>query len=168
MLAALCVLLTIACFCDYAEGRIPNLLLVGMLIVGMTQRTLTEGLSGTAGFLTAAAAIVAFLYPFFKIGAIGAGDVKLFGVCAGYLPGSRILLFLFFSTLIAAIFSMVKFWQKRNLRERLEYLTAYLWEVIRTGNWHLYVENLRERKAECLCLSGPMLISAVMYWGGIY
>ncbi|MBO4981153.1 MAG: prepilin peptidase [Lachnospiraceae bacterium] len=167
-MAALCVLLVVACAYDYGSGRIPNLLLLGMLAAGMVQRTLAEGPWGAAAFLTATAVMTALMYPFFKIGAMGAGDVKLLGVCAGYLPGSRILLFLFFSMLTAAIFSLIKFWRKQNLKERMQYLAEYLWEVSRTGNWHLYVENLREQREACLCLSGPVLISALMYWGGVY
>lgn len=167
-MAVLCTLLVIACCYDYGSGRIPNLLLLGMLAVGTIQRILAEGPWGAAAFLAIAAVMTALMYPFFKIGAIGAGDVKLLGICAGYLPGSRVLLFLFFSMLAAAAFSLVKFWLKQNLKERMLYLAEYLWEVSRTGNWRLYVENLREQREACLCLSGPVLISVLMHWGGVY
>ena len=50
---------------------------------------------------------VAF-YLFFYIGAMGAGDVKLLGVCAGYFSGEKVLCFLFFALLFAAVFALCK------------------------------------------------------------
>ena len=57
---------------------------------------------------------VAF-YLFFYIGAMGAGDVKLLAVCAGYFSGEKVLCFLFFALLFAAVFALCKMYLARNL-----------------------------------------------------
>lgn len=173
-MAALCLLLAAAGYYDYSKGKIPNFLLIGMLLVGAARSLWHQGAQGGA-FLAAAAflipmiGITALLYPLFKIGAVGAGDVKLLGICAGYFPWDKIFSFLLVSMLAAATFSLMKLWQKQNAKDRFRYLAEYLLEVAKTGEWSLYVQNEQEwRKAAGLCMSGPVLISALLYVGGVY
>ncbi len=167
-MAALCILLTAACSYDYRRKRIPNFLIAFMAVLGVGWRFWESGVYGALSYLGEAVLIMCLLYPFFKIGSIGAGDVKLLGVSAGYLPGSRILMFLFVSLLISAMISLFKMWMESNMRERLRYLFAYLADVARSGSWHLYLENEREKQAVGICLSGPVLLSVLLYWGGVY
>lgn len=168
-MAALCLFLAAAGCYDYKSGRIPNLLLIGMLAVGAVQSLWEKGAVGGCAFLAAVILVTALLYPLFKIGTVGAGDVKLLGICAGYFPHEKILHFLFYSMLIAAVFSLIKLWKKKNAKERFLYLGEYLLGVMQTGQWHLYMENERElRAAAGLCMSGPVLVSALLYIGGVY
>lgn len=167
-MAALCILLTAACSYDYRRKRIPNFLIAFMAVLGVGWRFWESGGYGALSYLGEAVLIMCLLYPFFKIGSIGAGDVKLLGVSAGYLPCSRILMFLFFSLLISAMISLFKMWKESNMQERMRYLFAYLTDVARSGRWHLYLENEREKQAVGICLSGPVLISILLYWGGVY
>ena len=167
-LAALCFLLLFACCFDYSRQRIPNLLLVGIMAIGLVEAFRGGGGRAVVFFLVRMAVVILTLYPFFRIGTVGAGDVKLLGVCAGYFPGDRILLFLFISMLLSAVFSLMKLWREKNAKERLAYLGEYLTDVIRTGNLRLYFENKKSFRAAGICLSGPILISALMCWGGVY
>lgn len=167
-MTALCLFLAAAAFYDYRKGKIPNLLLIVMLFIGTGQSLGEKGAAGGGAFLAAVMIVTALLYPLFMIGTVGAGDVKLLGICAGYFPFGKILYFLFFSMLIAAIFSLIKLWKNKNAKERFFYLGEYLMEVAQTGKWRLYLENERERKAAGLCMSGPILISALLHMGGVY
>lgn len=112
--------------------------------------------------------MIFLLYPFFKLGALGAGDVKLLGICAGFLQYDKILHFLFFSLLAAAIFSLVKLIREQSAGERLAYLGAYLVDVARSGQWSLYIENEREARRAGVALAGPILISVFLHMGGVY
>lgn len=167
-MAVLCFLLLFACCFDYSRRRIPNLLLLGTLAIGLWEAFRGGGGSSVLLFLARMAMVMLALYPLFRVGAVGAGDVKLLGVCAGYFPGDKILFFLFYSMLLSAAFSLMKLWREKNARERFAYLGEYLAEVLRTGNLRLYFENQKELRAAGICLSGPILVSALMYWGGIY
>lgn len=167
-MAALCILLAAACWCDYRKKKIPNYLIAAMILAGVPWRILEEGPWAAAVFVLQTILIGGLLYPLFKIGAVGAGDVKLFGVAAGYLPFEKIFVFLFVSLLIAAIFSLVKLWQNDNFRERLHYLAEYFADVIKGSSWRLYLENGKDSPEIRLCLSGPALLSLLLYLGGIY
>jgi len=168
MLAAQCILLLAACGYDYHRKKIPNYLIASMAVLGVGWRYGTSGIYGALSYLGEAVLIMSLLYPFFKIGAIGAGDVKLLGVTAGYLPFSRILIFLFISLLIAAMFSLMKMWKENNMCERLLYLLAYFTDVWKGGRWRLYLTDTADKSRVGICLSGPVLLSALLYLGGAY
>lgn len=167
-MAALCVLLLAACGYDYKSRRIPNYLVLTAAFWGVLWRQWGEGAFGVASYLGQAVLVMALVYPLYRTGSFGAGDAKLLGVTAGYLPFGKILAFLFCSLLIAAIFSLVKMWKGKNFGERIHYLSGYLSGVVRSGSWHLYLENERDRQAAGICLSGPVFISILLYLGGVY
>ena len=167
-LATRCVFLVAACGYDYKDKRIPNYLVTWMAILGVGWRFWDEGAAGVLSYLGQAMLIMGLLYPLFRIGSFGAGDVKLLGVTAGYLPISKILAFLMCSMLIAAMISLVKMWKKNDFGERMRYLAGYLTAVARSGSWQLYLEDREERHNAGICLSGPVLISVLLYLGGVY
>ncbi len=136
---ALCVFLALACGYDYRERRIPNYLILGMAVSGAGWRLYQERAPGAFWYLGQAVLVMAVLYPFFKTGGLGAGDVKLLGMTAGYLPAEKILGFLFCSLLVAAMISLVKILKKTDRR-------------VRRG----------------VCLSGPVFVSILMFLGGVY
>ena len=108
------------------------------------------------------------LYFVFWIGAIGAGDVKMLGVCAGFFPWNKVLYFLFFALMIAAVIALFKMYLERNMKDRLYYLGEYLWDVFRCGRWKLYFAGEREGAGAGICMAGPVFCSALMYMGGMY
>lgn len=138
-LGVLCAFLAAACGYDYRERRIPNYLVIGMAVAGAGWRFYHERAPGSFWYLGQAVLVMAVLYPFFMAGGLGAGDVKLLGVTAGYLPAEKILGFLFCSLLIAAMISLVKILKKADRR-------------IRGG----------------VRLSGPVLVSILLFLGGVY
>ena len=168
MLAVLCLLLTTACGFDYRKRKIPNALVAVVALAGMAFRYRRDGTAGVLLYLGETAAIVALLYSFYKIGVLGAGDVKLMGTAAGYLPFDKIFLFSFVSLLIAAIISLVKLLVNKNFRERLGIFFRYLEDIGGKGALRSYPATGREKKAASVCLSGPVLLSMLLYLGGVY
>lgn len=140
-MGALCIFLSTACYCDYRYRKIPNVLLILMLITGLVRGFLNQGGKGIFSFLLVCIVLVVLLYPLFRVGALGAGDVKLFGVCSGYLPYDKILSFLFFSLLIAAMISLLKLITNHNRKE-----------CLKMG----------------IPLAGPVLVGILLYIGGVY
>lgn len=168
MLAVLCLLLTAACGFDYYKRKIPNGLVAVLVLAGMAFRFRRDGMTGVPLYLGEAAAIVALLYSFYKIGVLGAGDVKLLGAAAGYLPFNKIFLFSFVSLLIAAIISLVKLSVNKNFRERLGIFFGYLEDISKKGALQSYPKTGRGKKSASVCLSGPVLLSLLFYLGGVY
>lgn len=167
-MAALCVFLAIACGYDYRHRRIPNGLIAVIAVLGMGRRLWNGGIGGLLAYLATAAVVIAVMYPFFRIGGLGAGDVKLFGVTAGHLPFEKVLTFLFFSLLVTAIISLIKMWKRNQFLERMRYLSEYLLNVVGNGGWRLYLENEDDKHAAGVCMAGPVLVSVLFCWGGVY
>ncbi len=167
-MVVLCLLLGVACYYDYRQGRIPNYLLILMFILGWGCEVFAQGVRGAVSFPLESLAVMLLLYPLFKIGGLGAGDVKLFGICAGYLPKDKFLMFLFHSLLIAAVISLIKMIKEGNAVERISYLCEYTLGVMQSGQIGLYIRDERERKAAGICLAGPIFCSALLLWGGAY
>ena len=167
-MAVLCVLLAAACCFDYRYKKIPNWLIAFTAAEGVLWRFSREGAMAAVFYAGAAALVMCLLYFLFKLGAVGAGDVKLLGVTAGYLPFKKILVFLFLSLLIAAVVSLVKMVRKGYFLERLSYFFDYVKDVVNSGRFKLYLNNEQDRGEVGICLSGPVLASVLFYLGGIY
>lgn len=167
-MAALCIFLAAACGYDYKERRIPNALLILEALLGAGRSLGSSGLSGVSAFFGRVLLVMALLYPLFKIGTMGAGDVKLFGVTAGYLPFGKILYFLFFSLLTAAVISLIKIRKEKSFGRRMRRLMGYVEDVLNNGRWTLYPEGEGQGQGARVCLSGPVLVSALLCWGGVY
>ena len=166
-MAALCAMLMAACWYDYRKKKIPNLLILAVFILGVGWRLWREGITGSLFYLGQTAAVLIPMYFLFQIGVVGAGDVKLFGVTAGFLPFNKLFLFLFVSLLIAAMLSLIQLINHKNLVKRLRHLACYLADVMRSG-WALYPESGMELPEVAICLSGPILVSLLLYLGGVY
>lgn len=134
----------------------------------MVYRLATHGYVGLLEYLASALLTIVMFYFFFWIGAMGAGDVKILGVCAGFFPWNKVLYFVFFALFIAALFALCKMCLERNMKERLCYLGEYLWDVFRCGRWKIYFAGERECAGTGICMAGPVFCSALLYMGGVY
>lgn len=164
----LCLFLGVVCLFDYTKGKIPNLFIVLLLACGLVRHFFDKGVEGSICYAIITAAVLALLYPLFRIGGLGAGDVKLLSVCAGYFPVSQIFNFLFLSMLFSAVFSVLSLVKERNVRERAGYFCEYCVAVLRSGRWRLYLPAKGGRRFKGVCMSGPILCSALLGWGGVY
>lgn len=98
-----CLLLAIACICDYKTKKIPNVLQIVMLFAGLIIRYLNAGWEGIALYLPILGIIVLALFPFFSIGALGAGDVKLLAVTGALFEKDTVLFFMLITFLLAGL-----------------------------------------------------------------
>ena len=167
-MAVLCVLLSAVCLMDYHSHRIPNRLILVILLYGLGYRYWDTGGGGLAAYLLIGTAVFLLMYPLFKIGVIGAGDVKLFSVTAGYLSWQKSFCFLFISLLIAAMISICKLVKERSGRERCQYLGSYLIQVGTAGHFKMYFDDCTQARKAGICLAGPVLISLLLHMGGAY
>ena len=164
----LCFLLAVGCLYDYWQTRIPNWLILLILLYGLGYRYWDAGGAGVFQFIKGCIAVLLVFYPLFKIGALGAGDVKLFASVAGYLSGQTLVCFLFTSLLIAAVISLVLILREKSMRKRIGYLCAYLADVCRRGDWQPYGSSRGGRPGQGVRLAGPVLLSVLVHMGGIY
>lgn len=167
-MAMLFVSLIVVCVFDYVKQKIPNPLILLILLAGAGRGFYQEGLWGAGGYVLKSVAVLFLLYPVFRIGGLGAGDVKLLSTCSGYFLTDQILFFLFFSMLISAAVSMIKLLQERDARDRVRYFVEYCGAVARSGKWRLYLPEKNAKKLSGVCMSGPILCSVLLGLGGVY
>ena len=92
-LGVLGALLAVACACDLAARRIPNLLVVLLAGAGVGAQLWTGGLRGAGAGVLAGAALAAVLLLPWRLGALGGGDLKLLAAAAVWVGPSRLLAF---------------------------------------------------------------------------
>ena len=112
------------------------------------------------------------MYPLFRVGVLGAGDVKLFVMTASFLSMREFMSILAGAFVIGAVFSIGKLITERNGRERFQYFFSYLCNVWQTGHWRIYGEDLKQDyHTYCknkIHFSVPILFSAVCRMGGLF
>lgn len=165
---ALCTMLIIVCYFDYRNRRIPNIMVILIFLMGLGRGGYFDGIRGIGSYFLVGVLTLFCFYPFFRIGGLGAGDVKLLSVCAGYFPSSKIIPFLFGSLLISAIFSVFKLYKEQNVRERICYFCEYCIAVAKSGQWGLYLPQKGGKGISGICMSGPILCSVLLGIGGVY
>ncbi len=164
------LLLFLSAFSDLKTDRIPN----GFILLGIAAGILCGILSGRDLSAVPASVLLAFLllYPLYKIGALGAGDVKLFVMIGCFYAAKDIAYILVGAFVIGAVFSVCKLIAERNGRERFRYFFTYLCEVKRSGYLKLYgEEEKRDYHTYCknkIHFAVPVLFSVVCRMGGLF
>lgn len=127
------------------------------------------------GFYEAAVSMLLsfiLLYPLYKIGGLGAGDVKLFLMLGSFVWWKEQLHIMAASFIIGAFFSIGKLLSEGNLKERMRYLFKYFLDVFYRKQWSMYGENLRwddqRYMSNKIHFALPVLLSAALWLGGVY
>lgn len=155
---------------DLKTDRIPN----GFVLMGIVIGIAASFLSGRGLTDIPASMFIAFLltYPLYKIGALGAGDVKLFILVGSFLTAGELTVVMAGAFVIGAGFSLVKLAAEKNGRERFRYFFSYLVDICRSRQWKIYGEDL-EQDYHTYCknkihFAVPILFSTVCRIGGIF
>jgi len=106
------LLLAVAVITDLCSNKIPNPLIIAGVIIGIiTTNHLFESI-----FVFIFCILIFF--PAFKIGALGAGDIKCIAMMSFYLTRHELLWALFYTFLTAAIYSICKILYYRSFQIR--------------------------------------------------
>ena len=165
----LLLLLILATLADLKTDRIPNGFVMFGIIIGM----LGSLADGRAVHRMFASMLLVFsvLYPLFKIGAMGAGDVKVFIMIGSFMEVKELLTILVLSFIIGALCSLLKLLSEHNGRERMYYFLSYISEVVKTRQWKIYGEHMAQ-DYERYCRNKihfmvPVLFSVALRVGGV-
>ena len=134
-----------AVLCDLDKGKIPNGLLGGMMLP------------------------VLLLGGLFYFRMMGAGDIKLLAAAGGFLGTGKVIPCIVWSFLAGAVYACGLLFLRQNLKERLQYFGTYVLRYFKTRKWEpYYVRYTVDIGDNCLYFSIPVLISILLYAGGVY
>ncbi len=162
-------ILSIIAIFDILKHKIPNLLLMILLIINLLSGEIIFNLNkvtleGTLQRVGCLAVIFAILYPFFAIGALGAGDVKL--ILVTVLGVEKPLLFVLMVFAIAAVESVIKILCVGNVRIRIVHLLEYFKTIVRTKAVIPYEDfslSSDDKLDHSIHLSVPILLAALFF-----
>ena len=113
------LLAVIAGWTDSRKRRIPNLLTVPGLLVGIGFNVGVSGWAGLRTSLLGAGLGLLLLLPFVLLRSLGAGDWKLAGALGAFVGAGRLLDLLLASVLVAGVMAAVLVVYKRRVGETL-------------------------------------------------
>lgn len=131
----LLIFVLIAFYTDARKGIIPNILTFSFMIVGILYHLINNGVSGLIFSLFGLIVGFVVLFILYVIGAVGAGDVKLF--CAiGAISGVEFLLYsCMYSIIYAGIIGIIIIIIKKEVIKRLFSTADYIFNILLIGNF---------------------------------
>jgi len=171
ILIILVLLSFLAAMLDFYKGKIPNMLIFTGCCYGLIRMIYYQDiLKSIPGIIFP----IIILFPLYKIGVIGAGDIKLFAMIGFYFTFLETMFCIFSSFMLGAIFSVISFVRYENFLERMTYLFSYLKECFLTGHFHYYysdLNNLQKNHSEeaktKIRLVIPIFLSVLLHVGGV-
>lgn len=104
---------------DLDRMKISNRLILAGLVVSLILRMVQDGVSGLVPYLWNIIFPVIVLYLLYLIGALGAGDIKLFSLIGGFVNFKELVACMAASFLVGAVFSLLKMLACGKWKEQL-------------------------------------------------
>lgn len=157
----------VAVYMDLRFYKIPNLCILTGIVFGLIMTYVSYSVVEMLQACVAMGFIFIAFYPFYLLGGLGAGDIKLLMMTACFIQKGRLIKYLFVTFTFAAILSVMKMLLFRESRERLFYLGRYLKKAVLTGSVENYVVDKKNKRC-VIRLSIPAFISLIIMCLGGY
>jgi prepilin peptidase CpaA len=146
---------------DVRTRRIPNALNFGAAAAAVCFAFVQAGVSGTTSALAGWFLGAALFYPFFAIGGMGAGDVKLLAALAAWLGPLDAIYLAFFTSLAGGVAALVYSLMRGYGRQALSNIWLMLmhWRVV--GLKPVPGLTLRDGRAPRLAYAVPIAVGVL-------
>lgn len=175
MLTLLLVILFGAAALDLYKGKISNYLIVAGILAGLVRLWYLEGIREIFLHIPGMMLPVLLLFPLYRIGTVGAGDLKLFSLISCYFSCIETVYCIFVSFLIGAVFSVFLLLWRKNFASRMAHLLFYLKQCISTGHIQFYYLDSQGRElsqeiqqSSKLHFAIPIFFSVLLHIGGVF
>jgi prepilin peptidase CpaA len=122
----------LACATDVRSARIPNWLTLGAMVAGLGVHALVPGGHGIAAAALGLIVGLLVFFPFFALGALGAGDVKLMAALGAWVGAAAVVNVALFGAVAGGVLAiLVALWHGylRRAFRNLRTLFAHWWLV---------------------------------------
>ncbi len=96
-----------ACITDLRDGRIPNVLTLGAIVVAVVVHGLLPQGQGWGHVGLGTLAGLAVFFPFFALGGMGAGDVKLMAALGAWLGAGTVILVALYGAIAGGVLAII-------------------------------------------------------------
>ena len=171
ILIVLVLLLFWSAVWDFYKGKIPNVLILTGCCYGLIRMIYYQDVvKSIPGILFP----IIVLFPLYKIGVIGAGDIKLFSMLGFYISFTETIFCIYVTFVLGSVLSIISFIHHGNFTERMIYLFSYLKTSFLTGHFQYYYSNFSkthnqdfEEYKTKIHFAIPIFISVLFHVGGI-
>ncbi|MBV9598815.1 MAG: prepilin peptidase [Chloroflexi bacterium] len=115
---------SLAALTDVSSRRIPNWLTLGTFLLGVLLNTWLRGVDGAASSLIGTILGIGLLLPFYALGGIGAGDVKLVGALGAVLGPQALVSVAVYGALAGGAMSLFILYRNGRIKVALADLLA--------------------------------------------
>ena len=152
---------------DLRFYKIPNLCILIGAVSGLIMTYMSYSVVEVFKTCITMSVLFTVFYPFYLLGGLGAGDIKLLMMTACFIQKERLIRYLLVTFALAAVISAAKMVLFRESRERLFYLGRYLKKAAIMGSVEEYVVDKKNKKC-VIRLSIPAFLSLmIMCFGGV-
>ena len=122
---------TLACATDLRSRRIPNWLTLGAMVAGLGFHALMPGGHGIAAAALGLVVGLFVFFPFFALGALGAGDVKLMAALGAWVGAAAVVNVALYGAVAGGVLAVAVALWHGYLRQALRNIGALLsyWRV---------------------------------------
>lgn len=131
----LLLILAVAAWTDLARHRVPNLLTLGGALLGLSLQTWALGMDGLLDGLGGLAIGLLILLPFYKLGGMGAGDIKLMAAAGTFLGWLNTLLAVGLSLGLGSLIGLTVLIARCGVTTILRRYAQTLKCLLTTGQW---------------------------------
>ncbi len=146
---------------DIKSGKISNRLILIGLGISLVRKLLQEG---GVGLLTGVIQIslpVIVLYLFFLIGALGAGDIKLFSLIGGFVNFKELITCIVVAFVLGAIGSVIKMLISGGFIRGISVGSVYLWNFL-CGNHVEYKKTAHNVIPFSIPILGGLVVATLL------
>ena len=160
----LLIVLSVAVVLDFRFRRISNRLIVCGILMAIGLHLFLYGGKDILTVLWNISFPVIVLYLFYLVGALGAGDIKLFSVIGGFVSWDLLVRIMLLSLFIGGVESLLKLLVQKDMRQRIRGALQHLVRFC-GGDKSAYPKDFTGGK-NLIHFSLPMLLGTIgaMLW----
>ncbi|NLZ81054.1 MAG: prepilin peptidase [Clostridiales bacterium] len=158
------LILLLGLFSDLSTHKIPNKLILWGAILGSVFLICERGIVGIPILLIGLILPICILVVPYGIGALGAGDVKLFSIMPGFIGIIPTIMCMIYAFCIGAIISFIILLYNKCLIERLKFFFKFLFTVGHTGKLISYYDVNKDGYKHTMHFSLAILLGTCFYF----
>ena len=152
----------VACVTDIRSRRIPNVLTFGAAAAAVVFHVLTNGTSGLLVALSGWTVGLLLFLPFFLLGGMGGGDVKLLAALGAWIGPRDVFMLAIYASLAGGVLGVALALSRNYLRTALRNLWTMIVTWCLVGPKPVPTMTLADSKAPRLAYAVPVMIGAVV------